>query len=276
MMAPKDIRDEVRESLGLPPPPPAMVPMEGHVCDFPLWSYSKKRTTVTELRIDYNDGSYFTLRAPEGMPSPSFPGYLDCLLFSGQRSLHTQEYVQMSVYEIFKTLKIDPKSGKNYENFRHDMHKAFVMYIKTNRFRDPTTGKRGYIDYFHVLYRMRMAPTRRETSMFHFDALFLASLRAGYVKRVDFEFCLHLDRRNQPLARFLYAHILKRLGQNSMYIRQFPGFLHDVGLGHMAELPIKARNQKAKLVLFPALGLIEGHAFTKWEMDDRENIFFVH
>ena len=53
-MAPKDIRDEVRESLGLPPPPPAMVPMEGHVCDFPLWSYSKKRTTVTELRIDYN------------------------------------------------------------------------------------------------------------------------------------------------------------------------------------------------------------------------------
>ncbi len=67
-MAPKDIRDEVRESLGLPPPPPAMVPMEGHVCDFPLWSYSKKRTTVTELRIDYNDGSYFTLRAPEGMP----------------------------------------------------------------------------------------------------------------------------------------------------------------------------------------------------------------
>src|SRR6266851_4464306 len=129
MMAPKDIRDEVRESLGLPPPPPAMVPMEGHVCDFPLWSYSKKRTTVTELRIDYNDGSYFTLRAPEGMPSPSFPGYLDCLLFSGQRSLHTQEYVQMSVYEIFKTLKIDPKSGKNYENFRHDMHKAFVIEL---------------------------------------------------------------------------------------------------------------------------------------------------
>ncbi len=24
------------------------------------------------------------------------------------------------------------------------------MYIKTNRFRDPTTGKRGYIDYFHI------------------------------------------------------------------------------------------------------------------------------
>jgi len=39
-MAPKDIRDEVRESLGLPSPPPAMVPMEGHVCDFPLWRYT--------------------------------------------------------------------------------------------------------------------------------------------------------------------------------------------------------------------------------------------
>jgi hypothetical protein len=49
-----------------------------------------------------------------------------------------------------------------------------------------------------------------------------------------------------------------------------------VGLGHLAELPMKRRNEKVKLVLFPALALIEGQAFTQWAIDDRENIFFVH
>ena len=79
------VRRQIRESLGLAPLPEAQptVPVEGHVCDFPLWSYSKKRSGETGLRISYEDGSFFKLDAPKGMPSPRFPGYLDVILFFG-------------------------------------------------------------------------------------------------------------------------------------------------------------------------------------------------
>jgi hypothetical protein len=38
-----EVRRQIRESLGLPSRPEAQptVPVEGHVCDFPLWSYSQ-------------------------------------------------------------------------------------------------------------------------------------------------------------------------------------------------------------------------------------------
>jgi hypothetical protein len=77
----QEVKKLIRESLGLPPvnEPPPTFPVEGHVCDFPIWSYSKRRSTVTLLRIDYEDGSYFELDASKGMPGPSFPGYLDSL-----------------------------------------------------------------------------------------------------------------------------------------------------------------------------------------------------
>ena len=80
-----EVRRQIRESLGLPSRPEAQptVPVEGHVCDFPLWSYSKKRSRETELRIDYEDGSFLMLDASKGMPSPRFPGYLDSMLFYG-------------------------------------------------------------------------------------------------------------------------------------------------------------------------------------------------
>jgi hypothetical protein len=70
-MTSQEVDKQIRQSLGLPPKPePApTMPQEGHVCDFPIWSYSKKRSTVTTLRIDY-----------KGLPGISSPGYLDVLV----------------------------------------------------------------------------------------------------------------------------------------------------------------------------------------------------
>ena len=42
------------------------------------------------LKITYEDGSFFELDAPKGMPSPSFPGWLDVILFYGQYLRHLQ------------------------------------------------------------------------------------------------------------------------------------------------------------------------------------------
>jgi hypothetical protein len=269
------IRQLVRQSLGYPPDNPRMLPMEGHVCDFPLWSYSKKRVTTTSLHIAYEDGTFCTLRAPHGMPGPSFPGYLDCMLYHGQRDIFVQEYVEVSVYAIFQTLGINPNNGGNYANFRRDMRRAFALSIETDRFRNPQTGRRSHVEYFHILRRMSLAKQRQEVSAFFFDDLFLASLRAGYLKRLDFDFCLHLDKNNAALARFLYSHILKRLGTKSIYMRRLLGFLHDVGLGYMATLPPKIRNQKVKQTLYPALETLRGQGFTHWERDDDDNIVFL-
>ena len=112
-------------------------------------------------------------------------------------------------------------------------------------------------------------------STFYFDPLFLASLRAGYLKRLDFDFCLHLDRQTQPLARFLYGHILKRIGEKSMYPRNFIGFLRDCGLGYIADLPNYRRNARVRDIVFPALDLLKGEAIRSYEVDDRGNIFFI-
>ena len=270
-----EVRQLVRASLGYPPEAPRPLPMEGHVCDFPLWSYSKKRAAMTALHIAYEDGTFCTLRAPHGMPGPSFPGYLDCMLYYGQRDIFVQEYVEVSVYAIFKTLGMDPNNGGNYANFRRDMRRAFALSIETDRFRNPQTGRRSHVEYFHILRRMSLAKQRQEVSAFFFDDLFLASLRAGYLKRLDFDFCLYLDKNNAALARFLYSHIIKRLGTKSIYMRRFLGFLNDVGLGYLATLPPKSRNQKVKQTVYPALGTLRGKAFTHWELDDDDNIVFI-
>ena len=121
------------------------MPVEGHVCDFPLWSFSKQRSSVTRLHIDYDDGSFVTIRAPEGMPSPSFPGYLDVILFYGQRDLFLQDHTSISVYRILQTLKMDPTDGRNYEHFRREMDRAFQLSIVTDRFRNPETGLRSHL-----------------------------------------------------------------------------------------------------------------------------------
>jgi hypothetical protein len=54
-MTGQEVNAAIRESLGLPPKPEPQptVPQEGHICDFPIWSYSKKRSTITKLTIAY-------------------------------------------------------------------------------------------------------------------------------------------------------------------------------------------------------------------------------
>jgi hypothetical protein len=146
---PADVRRQIRESLGLPPIPegkPTM-PVEGHVCEFPLWAFSKRRSAAKQLHIAYDDGSFLTIKAPEGMPGPRFPGYLDVILFYGQRDLFLQDHTSLSVYLILKTLEMDPHHSGNYAHFRRDMQRTFAMYLVTDRFRHPATGQRSHVFY---------------------------------------------------------------------------------------------------------------------------------
>jgi hypothetical protein len=129
-MTSQEVDAAVRQSLGLPAKPESVptVPQEGHVCEFPFWSFSKQRSSETKLHITYEDGSFLTIRAPEGMPSPGFPGYLDVILFYGQRDLFLQDHTSLSVYSILKALEMDPHHSGNYAHFRRDMHRAFYPY----------------------------------------------------------------------------------------------------------------------------------------------------
>lgn len=272
-----EVRQQIRDSLGLPSKqePVPTVPQEGHAAEFPYYSFSKKRSSVTRLHITYADSSFMTLIAPLGMPSPSWAGYLDCVLFYGQRDLFVREYAEISVYQIFKTLGVDPGSGQAYKNFRGDMERAFAAFVKTDRFRNPQTGQRDYISYFRIISKMTLAKRHQGISQFFFDPVFLASLRAGYLARLDWDFCLHLDRQGQALARFLYGHVTKRLGAKSCYTRDLVGFLSDVGLGYLAVLPPKNRNQNIKTTVYPALDAIKGHAFSDWHLDGKDFLFFI-
>jgi hypothetical protein len=270
----QEVNKLIRESLGLPQKPEThpTVPVEGHVCDIPLWSYSKRRSSVTRLHIDYDDGSFVTLKAPEGIPSPNFPGYLDTLLFFGQRDLFEQEYIEMSVYRILQTLGMDPTDGRNYEYFRRDMDRAFHLSIETDRFRHPKTGLRSHIKYFRVLRSMDLAKSRRETSTFCFETLFLQSLRAGYLKRLDWEYCLDLDQKGEALTRFLYGHLLKRLGEKPLYMRSLPGFLRDIGLGYLTEGEPKRKTEILKRTVYPALDVVKG---IQYQLDEQGNLIFL-
>ena len=185
-----DIDGQIRESLGLPPKLESIptIPQEGHCAEFPFWSYSKRRSTVKGLHIDYPDGSFFTLRAPSGMPSPSFPGYLDVILFYGQYDLFDRGYVEISVYKILKTLGLETNSGTFFNHFHKDLDRAFDLSFKTDRFRDPITGMRSHVDSFRVIRRMRVAKHREGISRFYFDDLFLESLRSGYLRKVGLGF----------------------------------------------------------------------------------------
>jgi len=272
-----EVQKVIRESLGIAvkQEPQLTVPQEGHICDFPIWSYSKRRSTVTHLQIAYEDSSFFELRAPEGMPGPTFPGYLDCILFYGQKDLFIKEHTEISVYAIFKALGLDPGNGGNYVGFHQDMRRAFAMYMLTDRFRDPQTGQRSHVEYFRVLRRMTLAKSRRDTSTFYFDDLFLASLRSGYLKRLDWDFALHLDKRGEALSRFLYGHLLKRIGEKSIYQRSLVGFLNDIGLGHIALLEPRRLKQRLKTTLFPALDLLKGKMIRHYETDDKGTLLFI-
>jgi hypothetical protein len=276
-MTSEEVNAAIRQSLGLSakPEPQPTLPQEGHVSEFPYWSFSKKRSTVTRLDITYEDNSFMSLIAPLGMPSPSFAGYLDVMLFYGQRDLFIQEYVEISVYQILKTLDMDPDNGRAYAHFHRDMERAFMAAIKTDRFRSPQTGKRDTVSYFRIVRRMELAKRRQGTSQFYFDDLFLASLRSGYLKRLDWEFCLSLDKQGEALARFLYGHLLKRIGEKSLYQRSLPGFLSDIGFGYLAAEEPMRRNERLKRTVFPALELLKGEAIRSYELDDQGKIFFI-
>jgi hypothetical protein len=277
-MTRKEVNKQIRQSLGLPPKPEPVptVPQEGHICDFPIWSYSKKRSTITKLVITYEDGSFFHLEAPKGLPGVTSPGYLDVLLYFGQRDLFWQNFVELSAYSVMKHLHIDPDHGSSYSNFVRDMERNFALMTKTDRFIDPATRQRTHVTYFRVLDTMKLARHRKGVSRFYFNQIFLESLRSGYLKRLDYDFCLYLDRRKEPLARFLYAHLLKRIGEKSLYTRRITGFLNDIGMEFVSALPLMRRNERLKRVILPALELVKGHAFRHYEVDDQDNIVFFH
>jgi hypothetical protein len=155
------------------------------------------------------------------------------------------------------------------------MHRAFVMYIMTDRFHDPRTGQRTHVDYFRVLKRMKVAKNRHEVSTFFFDDLFLKSVRSGYLKRLDIDFALRLDTNGEALARFLYGHLLKRIGEKSLYQRRVSGFLNDIGLGNLLHGAPKRLNERLKRTVFPALDLLKGEVIRHYEMDDKGTLFFL-
>ena len=151
------------------------------------------------------------------MPGPSFSPdistafcFMDSVISSYKSTLRSVSIPFLKRWSSIRT------TVGNYDNFRRDMRRAFALFMETDRFREPATGERSHVHYFRVLRRMKLAKHRQGVSAFYFDDLFLASLRAGYLKRLDFDFCLHLDRQNKSLSRFLYAHILKRLGEKSL------------------------------------------------------------
>jgi hypothetical protein len=275
--SPAEIQALIRESLGLQPKQEAVetFPVEGHLCDFPTWSYSKKRSSIKRLQINYEDGSYFVLDAPKGMPGPSFAGYLDVLLYYGQRDLFVQDHVEMSAYAILQKLGISTEHGSSYENFYRDMVKAFAVVMESDRFIDPITKTRSHRKFFRILDTMDIAKSRRSVSRFTFHKVFLESFRSGYLKRLDLDYCLDLDRKNKPLARFLYSHVTKRLGDKSIYTRNRLGFVSDIGLQHWLETPGKVRERNIRQVLYPALDEVKGHGFAAWHTDDHANLVFV-
>jgi hypothetical protein len=77
------------------------------------------------------------------------------------------------------------------------------------------------------------------------------------------------------LARFLYGHLLKRIGEKSQYTRNLLGFLRDIGLGYVEVLEPKRRNETLKETVYPALDRLKGQAIRCYELDDRGNIFFI-
>jgi len=168
---------------------------------------------------------------------------------------------------------MDPENGRAYAHFHRDMERAFMAAIKTDRFRNPRTGQRDTVSYFRILRRMELAKRRQGISQFYFDDLFLASLRSGYLKRLDFEFCLFLDKQGEALARFLYGHLLKRIGEKSIYQRRLTGFLNDIGFSQVTEP--KRITERLKRTVFPALDLLKGEAIRSYELDGEGNIFFI-
>ena len=81
-MTSQEVNAAIRDSLGLPPKPESVstVPQEGHICDFPIWSYSKRRSTVTLLKISHTPSNLVVAHWPSEVESTA---PLDFLLRHG-------------------------------------------------------------------------------------------------------------------------------------------------------------------------------------------------
>jgi hypothetical protein len=52
--------------------------------------------------------------------------------------------------------------------------------------------------------------------------------------------------------------------------------LNDIGLGYVAKLEMKRRNEMVKRSVLPALDLVKGQAMSHYELDGDGNIVFFH
>ena len=265
-----------RDSLGRAPLPESQPtdPAVGQVAEWPLWAFSKKQRTVTRWRIAYEDGTYFQLTAPAGLPSVRAPGYLDVLWSYGQQDLWRGPCVAMSVDRLLSHVHQGPVHGKQYRGFVREMQRLFALALETDRLLDPVTHTRSHTASFRVLDGLEVARHAQEESRFYFNDLLLRSLRSGYFRRVDFDFCLALDRREEPLARFLYAYVTQRLGEQRPYRRSLAGFVTDIGLGSLTRLPLKRQTERFTRTVCPALALLKGHAYAHYELDEGGNIVY--
>jgi len=63
------------------------------------------------------------------------------------------------------------------------------------------------------------------------------------------------------LVRFLYGHLTKRIGEKSLYMRKLPGFLSDIGFGHLLLGEPKRVTETLKRTIYPALNRVRGIAY---------------
>ena len=266
-------RRDTPERAPLPAPQPT-VPAEGQLAEWPLWAFRKKQQTVTRWRIAYEDGTYVQLTAPAGLPSVRAPGYLDVLWAYGQQDLWRGPCVAMAVDRVLSQVHQGPVHGKQARGFVRDMQRLFALSLETDRLLDPVTQARRHTASFRVLDGLEWARHGQEESRFYFNAIVLRSLRSGYFRRVDFDFCLFLDRHEEPLARFLYAYLTQRLEEARPYHRSLAGFVTDIGLGSLARLPLKRQTARVTRTVVPALALLKGHAYAHYELDERGTMVF--
>ena len=269
-------RPPLQDHRGLAPPPALQPtgPAAGQVAEWPLWAFSKKQQTVTRWRIAYEDGTYVQLTAPAGLPSVRTPAYLDVLWLYGQQDLWRGACVAMSVDRVLSHVHQGPVHGKQYRGVVRDMQRLFALALETDRLLDPVTQARRHTASFRVLDGLEWARHAQEESRFYFNAIVLRSLRSGYFRQVDFDFCLALDRKEEPLARFLYTYLVQKLGEQQPYCRSLAGFVTDIGFGALARLPLKRQTARFTRTVGPALALLKGHAYAHYALDEKGTLVF--
>ena len=157
----------------------------------------------------------FLAGCSEGMPSPRFL-VLGLHSFHGQKDFFVKEYTSMSVYQIFRTLQDRPGGWVETTGVLSAGYEAGICDVYGDRpLPNPKTGQRSHVRYFRVLQTMDLAKSRRDVSTFYFDSLFLSSLRSGISNVWTLtSACILTGRRS--LARFLYGHVIKRIGEISL------------------------------------------------------------